>query len=85
MKTFYYQQKITLQKLSQTNEPASNDFSRDNLLLLKKLKHFERTRHLMMWHNGYTLLYGRAVFLSNKEDEQKYASIRRNALSTYST
>ena len=44
-----------LQELSQINELAHDDFSQDNLLLLKKLKYFERTRHLMMWHDGSTL------------------------------
>ena len=44
-----------LQELSQINELAPDDFSKDNLFLLKKLKNFERTRHLMMWHDGSTL------------------------------
>ena len=73
-----------LQELSQINELAPDDFSKDNLFLLKKLKNFERTRHLMMWHDGSTLsshsyllmmvsiMYDRAVFLTNEEYEQKY-------------
>ena len=37
-----------LQELSQINELAPDDFSKDNLFLLKKLKNVERTRHLMI-------------------------------------
>ena len=67
-----------LRELSQINELAPDDFSQDNLLLLKKMKQFERTRHLMMWHDGSILLsrsyllmmvsimYGRAAFLTNE-------------------
>ena len=44
-----------IQELSQINEVSPDDFGQDNLFLLKKLKHFERTRHLMMWHDGSTL------------------------------
>ena len=73
-----------LQELSQINELAPNDFSKDNLFLLKKLKHFQRTKHLMMWHHGsilsshtyllmmVSIIYDRAVFLTNEEYEQKY-------------
>ena len=60
--------------LSQINELVHDDFSQGNLFLQKKLKYFERTRHLMMWHDGSTLsshsyllmmvsiMYDRAVF-----------------------
>ena len=73
-----------LQELSHINELATDDFGQDNLFLLKKLKHFERTGHLMMWHDGSTssshsnilmmvsIMYDRAVFLTNEEYEQKY-------------
>ena len=45
----------TLKELSRINELAPDDFSQDNLFLLKKLKYFERARHLMMWHDSSTL------------------------------
>ena len=73
-----------LQELYQINELASDNFSQDNMFVLKKMKHFERTRHLMMWHGGSTLsshsylfmmvsiVYDRAVFLANEEYEQNY-------------
>ena len=73
-----------IQKLSQLNEVSPDDFSQDNLFLLKNLKHFERTRHLMMWYDDSTLssnsyllmmvsiMYDRAVFLTNEEYQQKY-------------
>ena len=73
-----------LQELSQINELASDDFNQGNLFLLKKMKHFERTQHLMKLHDGSTLsgysyllmmvsiMYDTAVFLTNEEYEQNY-------------
>ena len=82
-----------LQELSQINELSPDDFSKDNLFLLKKLKNFERTRLLMIWHDGFTLsshicllimvsiMYDRDGFLRNEEYKQNYHTSRRKTTS----